>query len=109
VGAHNVVAALALAPGKIPARARVTLVVMSVTSLDRAYGHNRPQLYFGGATGVLDTLAQPHTDANIRHVREDIATLAALGIVEPIGYVNRRRCYRLRLGIDNPQPVDNSW
>jgi hypothetical protein len=102
VGAHNVSAALR-ASGKVTSHAKLTLTVVALVSLDRDYDRSRARLYYAGHIAICEALDEFPTAAAVRRIRHDLAELIAAGLLEPYGWVNRHRCYRLTLR----EPVDN--
>jgi hypothetical protein len=110
MGVYNASAACRVAPDKLPAAPRHTLIVMALMSLDASTERQQARVYYGGwqmcciRMGLL-----PSDDMRRRFVR-DIATLRKLGIVETLepGFRGHTASYRLILPVDNSLDfVDN--
>src|SRR3954471_20321165 len=105
MGAHNVKRALRAKGLSDPALQ--TLIVMALVSLDRDYGRRRALVYFGGHDGIIAARGLDVTPSRLPHLRYAVAELKAHGCVEPCGWVERHRVYRLHLpDLPVDKPVD---
>lgn len=104
MGAGNVAAALRESADKgVGWFARAVLAAMALRSLDHRIGRNEPRYYYAGHEEICLALGLDPLPSQIREVRRAIGVLRDVGLVEDVGRVGRKSCYRLRLeAVDNP-------
>lgn len=94
-------------PCRISDRARIVLMVMAHTALDR----DDPPEYFGGSDYLAGALGFRRGDATgARAVRRALAELVEAGFIEQVPHTKRshNRRWRLRIQLKgSPEVVDN--
>jgi len=104
MGARYAIAAQSTGLGKMRPSTRKVLIAMALRVLDKKTQGREPGIYYWGYTRILGDLGVMPTRTSLRHLKANIAELAALGIVEQTG--TPRRGYQgqwaLHLPVDIP-------
>lgn len=103
MGARNVVTALGIHPGKVDNAPRITLIAMSVLSLDDARRRTSARTYYGGWERLAAVQGMVPNETSRRLIARHMRTLLDAGLITQLSppAPGRNATWLVNLPVDN--------